>query len=271
MYETHFGLSRRPFAESVSPDVYVELPSREAVLRRVRYALEQLQGPALVYGPPGSGKTLIGAMLARSWSNPTTHVTFPMLPAAEFVGWIADELEPGRPTMAIGLSSLSRSIRRLRHTLSAAAERGARPVLMIDEAHLIDDPATFEALKLLLNWNTAGTPDTALLLLADTEILLKLPTGLSDRLAARCLLGPLTDAETASYVLGRLATAGAAIPLFDSEALAALHLAADGLPRRLNRLADLALLIAYAQERPQPDVRMVQLAARELDPESLAA
>src|SRR4051812_48063926 len=194
MYEMHYGLSRRPFAESVSPDIYVELPSREAILRRVRYALEQLQGPALVFGPPGSGKTLTGVALARSLRNPTTHVTFPMLSAPELVAWIADEFEPGSATMGSGALSLARSIRPLPHTLAGAPARGARPLLVIDEAHLIDESATFEALKLFLNSTTAGTTDFSLLLLANPEILLRLPEGLADRLAARCLLGPLTQA-----------------------------------------------------------------------------
>ena len=59
MYESHFGLSRLPFGESTDPSAYLALPSREAVLRRLRYGLEQGQGPALIFGPPGAGKTLL--------------------------------------------------------------------------------------------------------------------------------------------------------------------------------------------------------------------
>ena len=50
-----------------------------------------------------------------------------------------------------------------------------------------------------------------------------------------------------------------------------VHRAADGLPRRLNRLADLALLIAYAEGLPRPDARAVSLAAREAAPDAWAA
>jgi type II secretory pathway predicted ATPase ExeA len=98
-----------------------------------------------------------------------------------------------------------------------------------------------------------------------------MPPGLADRLAARCALGPLTEDEAARYVLGRLAAAGAREPLFDAPALRALYLAADGLPRRLSRLADLALLIAYAREQDRPDTETVAIAAREFDPDAQAA
>ncbi|MDR3634143.1 MAG: AAA family ATPase, partial [Isosphaeraceae bacterium] len=162
-------------------------------------------------------------------------------------------------------------LRRVRQSLAAAVARGERPLLVVDEAHLIEDPATFEALRLLLNFATAGPPDLSLLLVGAPELLLRLPHGLADRLSARCLLGPFSEEETATYLGGRLAAAGATTPLFPADTVAALHRAADGLPRRLSRLADLALLVSYAEGLPQPDVRSVAIAAREWDPDQLAA
>ncbi len=145
--------------------------------------------------------------------------------------------------------------------------------MVVDEVHLIDDVGAFEALRLLLNFTTGGVPDLALMLAGGPEVLLKLPPAFADRLAARCLVGPLSEAETATYIRGRLAAAGAgaAEPLFDRATLAALHLAADGLPRRLNRLADLALLIAYAKDQERPDADTVATAAQEAGYDLLAA
>jgi type II secretory pathway predicted ATPase ExeA len=142
---------------------------------------------------------------------------------------------------------------------------------VVDEAQLIEDPATFDALRGLLNFASTGPPDLSLLLVGGPEVLLRLPAGLSDRLTARCLLGPLTEAESASYVLGRLAAVGAREPIFSAESLASLHRAAEGLPRRLNRLADLALLVAYAEGLHRPDARAVVAATREADPDTFAA
>ncbi len=267
MYEEHYGLRQRPFGETVSPAAYVALPSRDTSLRRLRYGLQHGHGAAVLFGPPGSGKTLIARCLAAELGVPAIHLTFPALPAAELLTLLAEEFGgefTATPTMAVAL-------RRLREQLAAAAGSGHRPLLIVDEAQLIQDPATFETLRLLLNFATLGPPDLALLLVGTAELLLQLPPGLADRLTARCLLGPFTESESAAYVQGRLAAAGAPTSLFTLEALAALHRAADGLPRRLNHLADLALLIAYAEDAPQADARTIAIAAREFQLDTVAA
>jgi type II secretory pathway predicted ATPase ExeA len=263
VYDAYYGLERRPFGETVSPSAYVPLPTHEAVLRRLRYALQQ--GPAVLFGPPGSGKTLLTRRLLSEQVGPVVHVIFPVLTTAELVIHLAEEFGklPGPPP------SLNAAVRQLRSQLAAMVARGHHPLLVVDEAHLIEPP-TFEALRLLLNFTADGSPDLELLLVGGAEILLDLPPSLADRLAARCLLAPLTRAESSTYILGRLAAAGATDPLFSQDALTALHLAGGGLPRRLNRLADLALLIAYAQDLPLVDDRTVAIAAREFD-QDLAA
>ncbi len=266
MYEAHFGLTPRPFGDSTRPDGYVALASHDAALRRLRFGLEHGRGPALLCGPSGSGKTLLARTLARDLGAPTTHLVFPAMPAGDLLAYLADELNapPGQPGPA-------GSLRRVRRALRETVFAGRRPLLVVDEAHLIDDPTTFEAFRLLLNFDTDGAPDLALLIVGSPDVPLALPPALVDRLTARATLHPLTRSETSAYVHGRLALAGARAPLFDAESLSALHRAAEGLPRRINRVADLALLIAYAEGLDRPDARSVEIAAREATFEPIAA
>jgi type II secretory pathway predicted ATPase ExeA len=155
------------------------------------------------------------------------------------------------------------TLRHLRNQLTSIAIRGERPLLVVDDAHLIKEVATFDTLRFLINFTSNGFPDLLLLFVGDADLLLDLPAGLAERLAVRCVLDPFSPDESSAYVIGRLAAAGASAPLFSPEALSTLHQAAAGIPRRLNRLSDLALLIAYAQELPIIDEVIVNIATRE--------
>jgi len=267
VYEAHFGLEQRPFGETALATAYVPLPSRDAALRRVRYGLEHGLGPALLYGGSGSGKTLAAHRLAADVAAPTVHLAFPAMSAGDLLLHLAEELGGG----PIAPATTPAAIRRLREALADFAARGERPLLIVDEAQIIQDASVFESLRLLLNFHVDGRPGLALLLVGTGEVLLQLPASFQDRLAARSLLPPLTEAESSAYVRGRLDAAGGGGALFTPDALAALHRAALGVPRRLNHLADLCLLIAYADSRPMVDPRIVGVAAREFHADPLAA
>ena len=70
--------------------------------------------------------------------------------------------------------------------------------------------------------------------------------------------------DTQSYVESALKLAGGAVGAFEPEAVRRLHELAHGVPRRVNQLADLALLAAAGRKLPHVDADTVAVVSEEL-------
>jgi general secretion pathway protein A len=250
MYETYWQLKQKPFENTADPRFYFPSESHQAALLKLRYAIENHRGGALLAGAAGLGKTLVLNMLRQTLGDsfsPRVHLVFPQMSTVELLAYLADELD-GSQNPAGGTQD---SIWRIEHFLAENTRQGHHAVVIVDEAHLIDNTHSLEALRLLLNFESAGTPGMTLLLAGQPGLfptLGRMPQ-LEERLGVKCLLRPFTEQETADYVAHRLSVAGAVQAVFQSEAIATLYSLTHGVPRRINRLCDLALLIGYAEER----------------------
>jgi type II secretory pathway predicted ATPase ExeA len=78
-------------------------------------------------------------------------------------------------------------------------------------------------------------------------------------------LGPWSQEDTIGFVQTALVDAGRFDPLFDDEALAAIYELTRGVPRRVVRLADFALLAGAAAEVEILDAATVHAAYDELN------
>ncbi len=267
MYESYWQLEQRPFENCCDPRFYYPGESHQAALLKLRYAVENQRGGALLAGPSGSGKTLALTMLRASLGEeftPLVHLVFPQMSADQLLAYLADELTGsvnGSPAPGV-----QQSVRRIEQFLADNTQAGRHAVVAVDEAHLLDDSRTLEAVRLLLNFELAGRPGLTLLLLGQTAILPTLDRmpQLDERLGVKCLLRPLSEQETTEYVAHRLKVAGTTRTIFDPDALATLHRLTHGIPRRINRLCDLALLIGYAEELQAVSSAQLESVSREL-------
>jgi general secretion pathway protein A len=252
MYETYWQLRQKPFEPGADTAFYYPGESHQAALLKLRYAIENRRGGALLAGPTGVGKTLLMNMLRDMLGEnfkPFVQIVFPQMPTHELLGYLADELE--NKTSDFKSISVQTSIQRIQHFLAANFAKGRHTVVVIDEAHSIDDAATFEALRMLMNFEIDGQAALTLLLCGQAAILPMLGRmpALEERLAVKCLLRPFNVEETAAYVMHRLKVAGATRTIVDPDAFATIQELTHGFPRQINRLCDLGLLIGFAEER----------------------
>lgn len=215
------------------------------------------------------GLLLDGGPVTRelSRSGPfLVHVLFPQLGPGELLAYLAVELGADESQIGRGAGELNRTIRQLELRLRHLTAEGWHAVIVIDDAHLIDDPRVLETLGLLLNFPARGDGELTLLLLGEPILLgpIERTPGLNERIAVRSLLGPLTSDETQRYIAHRLNVAGRRDAIFDEGAIRTVFELSGGIPRRINRLCDLALLVGYADELRTLSAAEVDAVGREL-------
>jgi general secretion pathway protein A len=268
MYQSYWGLNARPFDQRADAAFYYPAEGHQAAIVKLRYALENGAAAALA-GAAGTGKTLLLTTLERQLGQRGfvfARLSYPLLSPRELLAYLADELAPERSSLNSPAPPLDQCLRRIENELDRLAAQQKRPVIAVDEAQVIDNPHMFEALRLLLNLESSNRPGPALLLVGQTRLLTTLARApsLQERFMAICLLPLLGSGETAAYIAHRLQAAGRMQELFDASAIEAIHAYAQGTPRRINRLCDLALVVGYAEERQSISAEQIEAVAEEL-------
>ena len=281
MYVSHFGLQQAPF--SIAPDpryLYMSERHREA-LAHLLFGVGGGGGFVLLTGEIGAGKTTVCRCFLEQVPEgcQVAYIFNPKLSVIELLQSVCDEFGIAVAAPAAdpsGPASIKTYIDLLNRHLLAAHALGRHCVLVIDEAQNLC-AEVLEQLRLLTNLETNERKLLQIMLIGQPELrgMLAEPglEPLAQRVIARYHLGALTAAETARYIAHRLAVAGrvGALP-FDAAALRRIHQRSGGVPRRINLLADRALLGAYAEGRAEVGRRTVDRAAAEVferDPAAL--
>ncbi|MCA9246812.1 MAG: AAA family ATPase [Planctomycetales bacterium] len=252
MYESYWQLTRKPFDATDDANAYYPSETHQGAMLKLRYAVESRRGAALLCGPSGTGKSLLLQTLRRQLPDsllPFVHVVFPQMATAELLTHVADEL--GAPQGVGNRFGTDVAVRRIERFLAENSKHGRHAILAIDEAHLLAETNALETLRLLLNFETQAQPGLTLVLCGQTSLLpvLARTPALDERLTVKTLTRAFSAAETMSYIQHRLTAAGRAEQIFDADAMDAVHQLSLGVPRAINRLCDLALLIGFAEER----------------------
>jgi general secretion pathway protein A len=250
MYEPYWQLDSRPFEDTSDVRFQFAAPSQRGALLKLRYALENRRGAALLAGESGLGKSFVAQILVKQLGehlSPRVHLVFPQMPADQLLTYFADELT--RQTSPL-TATIDQSVRRIEHCLREHSKAGRHPIIVIDEAQLLAGSHTLETIRLLMNFQQDGQPLASYLLVGQTALALavqRLPQ-LDERMAVKCVLARLSREETGGYIQHRLTAAGAKRTIFDNSAVDTVFDLTHGIPRRINRLCDLALLVGYGEE-----------------------
>ncbi|MDP6980021.1 MAG: AAA family ATPase [Myxococcota bacterium] len=266
MYTAFYGLHEKPFSLSPNPRYLFFAQGHREALAHLRYGIEEGEGFIAVTGEVGTGKSTLCRALIESL-GPATEVAFlfnPPRSATELLHAIA--MEFGLQPAGHQRHALNDQLNRF---LLERRQQGKRVLLIIDEAQNLD-VHVLEEIRLLSNLETASSKLIQIILLGQPELDRKLDSTelrqLRQRISVRWFLTPLSREETEAYVVHRLeVAAGGPRPIFDPSALRELHKRSGGVPRRVNLLADRALLAGYGADARVLDASFIRRAAAEVD------
>jgi type II secretory pathway predicted ATPase ExeA len=243
MYVAHFGLRHRPFRPAPDPAAYYPATTHETALQQIQQALADEEGLALLTGEPGTGKTLVAAMLVEKLADTAAcvYLTNGHLagPSDLFQAILYDLGEPyeRKCEQELRLSVTDGVLKRF--------AEGRRTILLLDEAHHLS-PSVLEELRQLGNLETRDGKAVQAILFALPEIdeTLRRPDlrAFRQRLTARATLERLPTEEAADYLVHHLRVAGARPEaIVSDEAVELIVKASNGLPRLINQAMHLAL------------------------------
>ncbi|WKK21930.1 AAA family ATPase (plasmid) [Streptomyces olivoreticuli] len=263
----HWGFTRMPFGKDLAPSMLHRHSAHAQAVARITWCIGE-RALGVFTGEVGAGKTVAVRASLSQLDHPRHKVIYMANPAVGVAGIhhaivtaLGGVPRPHKSTLIPQASDL---------LATENNERGRVPILIIEEAHLLDHEQ-LEAIRMLTNDEMDSSSPLACLLIGQPTLRHKIKLGvlaaLDQRIQVRYNMPPMNREETASYLAHHLALAGRSDTLFTDDAITLIHDSARGYPRAVNNLAVQALLSAYAEGNPIVDETSARAAVAEVTAE----
>ncbi len=278
MYEKYWHLKGKPFQNTPDPNFLYLSSQHEDALMKITYVVAQNLGAGLITGVFGCGKTLLARVIQRDLGPQkfcTAYINSPLFSEPSevirsMVRSLSPQLLPEKKT-ELSVDSL---LEKLNAILVDNVREGKENMIIVDEAHTIEDIRIFEQLRLVLNFQSEEKFLLTLLLVGQPELTAKIDSlkPLAQRIPIRCHLGPLEEDDVSKYIEHRLnvvrekrADTDLLNPIFDDSVTKVITDHTGGIPRKINTLCDLVLLSGFAKKEKKIDVDFIKSVIKEFN------
>jgi type II secretory pathway predicted ATPase ExeA len=256
MFESFYGIARSPFSRDMPTKELYESVMLEETLGRLEYAAQR-QWFAVVTGDCGTGKT-------------TTSFSEGLNPAKFKVLYVSDSKLTPRHFYKGLLEQLGCESKFYRGDAKRQLHREIelmrgihrlQPVVVVDEAHLLDREM-LEEVRFLLNFKMDAQSPMALILVGQSELWdrlnLQAYAAIRQRIDLQCKLPHFDRAQTGEYIRRHMTYAGTEHDIFTDGAIDDIFRFSSGAARLINKVCTHALIYGAQNKHRIIDDHMVK-------------
>lgn len=273
MFDTHYGLTGRPFQLTPDPRFYFESATHRKAMSYLGYGLAQGEGFIIITGEIGAGKSTLVAHLMQTVDK--ARLTAAQIVTTQLKG--DDLLHMVASTFGVATAGLDKTgtLGAIEHFLHAEARAGRRSLLVVDESQNLPF-AALEELRMLSNFQLGSHPLLQIFLLGQPEFRATVHGApgleqLRQRIIATHHLGAMELNEVQPYIEHRMKLVGwQGRPSFADDVWPRLFAESGGIPRKVNMLINRVLLMAAVDNRDTIDAALVDAVLADLAVDSMS-
>jgi general secretion pathway protein A len=259
MHESYWGLRESPFRSSNHVERFFASPTHKEALARLHFLVQQRRLLGLLSGCDGSGKSLVLNRFRRELGSAGRSTCLANLLGMElhdFLWSLASGLRanPGSRDDTFALW------RRIDDRIRENQYQDVRTIVLLDDADKASRGVLTGVLRLL---KTHSGRVTAVLAIDATKIA-RLGSDLLQLAQLRIHLDAWEESDVRQYLQGALYRVAGSSAIFDDSAIRRLQALTDGIPRWVDQLAELSLMVGAADRRDRVDSDVVEAAYQEL-------
>ncbi|MBN8601341.1 MAG: AAA family ATPase [Planctomycetes bacterium] len=248
MYESFYGFNRRPFSAVPDLNAYFSSRNEEQIRATLTRVLRRAEGPAVIFGGTGFGKTTTALRLAQDISKDFQVVFLQGAQLCSRRALLQSILSKLKlPYREQGEGELRLSL--YEHLQPNPRTPSAPLALIVDEADTLP-LKLLEELRALSNIVIQGDARVRIVLVGSMRLEHQLANpqleALNQRLAVRCYLTAWNYDEVHQEVRYQIQAAGAKVDsVCTTDAITSVYRATEGIPRLVHQLLDHALLLGF--------------------------
>lgn len=262
-YLEFYKLKEYPFSTAVDTKFYFNGKQHSEAVVRVKYAIDTMKGLAVVVGDIGTGKTTLARRILDELGEDNYEAALlVVLHSSVSTDWIMKKI-----AAQIGVEDPAETkvelLGQIYRRLAEVHDKGLKAAVLIDEAQMLKSKEIMEEFRGLLNMEAEGGKLITFIFfgLPEIENILSLDEPLKQRVAVKCRMNAFEENVTNDYINHRLKIAGCDHSIFKPEAIKAIHIFSEGVPRLINTLCDNSLLEGFLLKKDEIDKDIIESVA----------